>query len=221
MRKRGGGGGPGGPNAEADLQEPLPEDPGGDRRPDLRPPEEEDPPTGREAGYVGGAALLITLTEDVPVGRFRGEVAVTTNQPAPYDEVVLSVVGTRRGPFTFLPVRRPGQKWLASALAFELGTFPAEEGTKGTLQLFVEGMDGPLEITNVRSDEPAATLTVRRDESFPADSGRQKLFLDFAVEPGAPPATHIRDRKVTILADTNHPAAGSMKIFLDYASYAK
>ena len=192
----------------------------------------EPVPSAADAGFVGGVEVTVKLLPGMAVGRIKEQVTLQFDLEAPdmnrpkegkimvdYRKMTAEVVGTVRGPFAFVAVQRPDQKFLPSVLAFELGTFPSEEGTKGTLQMFVDGMEEPLELTDVESTEEYVQLKVRRDPSFPVESGRQKLFLDFVVPPGSPPATHIRKGKVTVTAKTNHPDARELQFYIQMASY--
>ncbi|NNJ25583.1 DUF1573 domain-containing protein [Alienimonas chondri] len=222
--------------APADLSQPINRvEPMNEEIPEEeRPPA---PPSAAEAGYTSGIEVSVELLPGMKVGRFKETVTVQFDEPAPdaetqakrfaegkisvdYSKIQAEVVGTVSGPFTFVAVQRENQKFLPAALAFELGTFPAEEGTTGTLQLFAYGMDEPLELTDIQSTEKYVQLKIRRDPSFPVESGRQKLFLDFVVPPGSPPAQHIRKGKVTVTAKTNHPDARELQFYVQMASYA-
>ena len=177
-------------------------------------------PNGAEP--TAAVRVDVTVEPDMAVGRFRERVVVKFDQEDRYSHMVVFVIGTRRGPFAFLPVARGDQgdqKWLDEALAFDLGTFRAEEGRTGTLMMFVDGLDEPLELTDVQSTEKYVTLTARPDPSFAGDGGRQKVFLDFAVPPGGPPATHKRKGKVTVTAKTNHPEARELQFYVEMVSY--
>ena len=228
--------------APADLSRPLylsdveadeaDEDEAGDGGEEDGEADPEPAVSAAGAGYVGGVEVTVKLLPGMAVGRIKEQVTLQFDVEAPdmkrpaegkimvdYRKMNVDVVGTVRGPFAFVAVQREDQKFLPSMLAFELGTFPSEEGTKGTLQMFVDGMDEPLELTDVKSTEEYVQLKVRRDPSFPVESGRQKLFLDFVVPPGAPPATHIRKGKVTVTAKTNHPDARELQFYIQMASY--
>ncbi|QDT17925.1 DUF1573 domain-containing protein [Alienimonas californiensis] len=215
----------------ADLSEPI--NPGEEESEDV--PEEERrpaPKSAAELGFTGGIVVTVELLPGMPIGRFRETVAVNFDEAPPdpqraaegkiavdYSNMKAEVVGTVRGPFAFVPVQRENQKFLPSALAFDLGAFSADEGAKGTLQLFVDGMEEPLELTDIQSTEKYVQLEVRRDPSFSVESGRQKLFLDFVVPPGSPPAQHIRKGKVIVTANTNHPDGRKLQFFIEMASY--
>lgn len=171
-----------------------------------------------EAGYRSGVTVTVRADPGMPVGQFKETVDLLFDQEEPYDRMTASVTGTRRGPFSFVPVVRSGQRWMPEALAFDLGTFPAAEGRTGTLQTFVEGLDEPLEITEVESSHPYVTLKVRPDDTFDGPDGRQKVFFDIVVEPGAPAATHRRKQAVRLEAKTNHPAAREIGFYIEMAS---
>ena len=195
---------------------------------------EDVPETPADFGYVGGVEVVVEILPGMTVGRFKERVTVNFDEEAPdyerltaankpivdYSKLVLEVVGMVKGPFTFVPVQKKDQRFISAALALDLGTFSAAEGTTGTLQLFADGMDEPLELTDVDSSEDYVKLKVRRDPSYPVESGRQKLFLDFVVPPGSPPATHIRKGKVTVTVKTNHPDARELQFYIEMASYA-
>ena len=168
---------------------------------------------------TGAVRVDVTLEPGLAIGQFREQITVKFDQEAPYDRLVANVNGTRRGPLSFLPVANGDQKWMEAALAFDLGTFRAEEGRKGTLQMFVDGLDEPLELTDVQSTEKYVTLSARPDPTFTAGGGRQKVFLDFVVPPGSPPATHKRKGKVTVTAKTNHPEARELQFYIEMVSY--
>ena len=171
-----------------------------------------------ERGYRAGVRVRVEVDPKMPVGEFKETVKLRFDQEEPYHELVAEVRGTRRGPFSFVPVVRPGQRWMPEALALDLGTFPASEGRTGVLQTFVEGLDEPLEISDVTSSHPYVTLKLRRDETFEGGEGRQKVFLDVVVEPGAPAATHRRKKAVRLSAKTNHPDATEIAFYIEMAS---
>ncbi len=208
----------------ADLSEPVlpPQEGDGDR----------ETPSAADRGFKSGIEVTVKLLPDMAVGRFRESIVIRFDEEPPeagrveagkmtvdYSKMKAEVVGTVQGPFNFVAVQRNDQKFLPNALALNLGTFSAEQGTKGTLQLFVSGMDKPLELSEIDSSEDYVKLQVRRDETFPADSGRQKLFLDFIVPPGEPPATHVRTGKVTVTAKTNHPDARQLQFYIEMTSF--
>ena len=169
-------------------------------------------------GYKAGVRVAVRAEPGLPVGQFKETVKIRFDQEEPYHEMVAQVTGTRRGPFSFVPVVRAGQRWMPEALAFDLGTFPASEGRVGRLQAFVEGLEEPLEILGVDSSEPYVTLKLIRDETFEGPAGRQKVFLDIVVEPGAPPATHRRKEAVRLKATTNHPQAAELAFYVELAA---
>ena len=171
-----------------------------------------------DEGYRSGVRVTVTALPGLPVGQFKEDATIRFDQEEPYHEMLAKITGTRRGPISFLPAARPGQRWMPEALAFDLGTFPAFEGRTGTLQAFVEGLDEPLELVEVDSSHPYVTLKVRPDETFEGPDGRQKVFFDFVVEPGAPAATHRRKGAVRLKAKTNHPAAENLAFYVEMAS---
>ena len=186
--------------------------------------EEELAQFARDDGteYAGAREVTVRLTPGVPIGSLNKHFVklmldVDEEKYADYREVVIDITGTKKGPWSFVPVRAQGQKWHPEAQALDLGTFPAEEGRVGRVQVFVTGVEEPLELVSVGGLPEYVTLEFDRDETFGIkDGGRQKGTFVFTVKPGAPPVTHKRGgSNLRIDVKTNHPTAPNLKFYVE------
>lgn len=165
-----------------------------------------------------GFAIDATVAPGVPVGKFDEKLTVKTNATdEEFREFEIRIVGTRHGPIQILPT--PGVEWNPEALAIDLGRFPASEGAKAKVSMFVSGLpEGEeLKFETIEASEPYVGLELRRDETFDIPN-RQRYELTFVVEPGAPAVTHRGRGSVEVAVTTNHPDAKSMKFYVQFLS---
>ena len=176
-----------------------------------------------------GYRITATVTPRDKVGRFNEKIVIQTRiiDPKTNKEKTakfpVQIVGSRVGPVIFRAM--PGVKWSSLAMTIRLGRFQASAGKSAALSLFViEPKEGPLKVTNVTSSPKFLTATLKRmggknESNQPAVSGRRVQYrLTFSVPAGSPPASHERKKRATVILETNHPKAKTMKFSVDFLS---
>jgi hypothetical protein len=119
--------------------------------------------------------------------------------------------GKRSGPIEF-----KGRGFYPEKNVFNVGEFPAADGKKTKLQMYVRNFDGDLDIQQVESENHRVKVSA---PSAPRTFGKSKIYdLEVEILPG-PPVVRIERNPEPILLKLNHPMANEIKLYVDY--YAK
>lgn len=174
----------------------------------------------KDRSLKSGYDVKVSVLPGLPVGPVLADLKVTAEQPSRKEgekpetkEYVIHVRGTRTGPLQLL--QGPGTVWHPEVMAIEMGNFPAAEGKKARLLVFVTGMgDKPFEITKVDTDTPFLKVDLVRDTKFESKS-KQRYDLYFEVPPGSPIVSKIRKESARVTLETNHPDAPQLKFRIE------
>jgi len=176
--------------------------------------------TTKKSGY----RLKAVIDPGLPIGHFNEKFTIKTDikQPSPDGEgtdltnFVIQLTGRREGPFMFLA--NPGTRWYSEKNAVDLGTFPAREGKKASVSLFVLGKGSDdFKLLSVSAEPDTVRLSMQKETSFMV-KGRAKYTLTFEVPAGQLPASRNRREAVVIRVKTNHPDAQDFKFYTMYES---
>lgn len=167
-----------------------------------------------------GYELTARLDNEIALGAFKINLAVHTDvERAPITNI--TVTGTRVGAIELLPIGR--HTWSPTTMRLRLDEFPAKQGKKVTLMMFVSVPDDlDFKILDLVSDTEWLVGTYEKDEKFPG-KGRERHFIKMEIPPGSPPHSRLRSSggshgpaKVTI--KTNHPEAEEIRFEIEYLS---
>ncbi len=163
-----------------------------------------------EKSGKSGVKVKVAVAPGSAIGPFRETVKLhTTARKGTVVEFTL--IGKRSGPIEF-----KGRGFYPEKNVFNVGEFPAAEGKKTKLQMYVRNFDGDLDIQQVESENHRVKVSA---PSAPRTFGKSKIYdLEVEILPG-PPAVRIERNPEPILLKLNHPMASEIKLYVDY--YAK
>jgi hypothetical protein len=159
-----------------------------------------------------GFRVNITLAPSDEVGLIQESVTIHTNAPGSGESQRWTLSGSRPG-----PIKIHGRSWYAERQMVSLGRFPAAEGAKEIVSLFVVKADQPLEITSVESKSP---ITVSIDPQ-PALELPNRVQYRMTVEfpKGGVSGFYPVDDPLPIVVSTNHPLIPTLKFFFSYDAF--
>ena len=128
----------------------------------------------------------------------------------------IEVNGSCTGPMQFLPTY--GVIWDERNMYLNFGRFPAKDGATARLSLFVNSLDQPLQIADIKTNPPFVKVELKADPEF-AELPRKRYDLIFTVPPGSPPTTRLRADEAKITFSTNHPQAKRIQIHVGMISF--
>jgi hypothetical protein len=129
---------------------------------------------------AGGYELKCEIEPRMPVGPFQETITVVTDIPEA-EPLIFTVSGNRPGPFTIL-----APEWYPSRSLLRLGRFPARDGKKLTMSLFVAAREQPLELAGYTSSPEILQASMVKDEAF-VTQDRERYLLTIEVPPGTTP----------------------------------
>lgn len=171
-----------------------------------------------------GYELKVTFQPGFSIGKVRESLLIYTNIPtgpqadAPVaPPFSVSFMGTRSGPVQILGT--PGIGWSPEDSILRMGRFPAKTGKKAKLVVFVKKMEQELEITEAKLDPPQLKYEFHKDEKFNAP-GRNKYEIIVEVPAdGVPLSLGGGERAGSVVLQTNHPEAKTIKFDLEFTSF--
>lgn len=163
-----------------------------------------------EKGGKSGVKIKVSVAPGSAIGPFREVVKLKTNARKG-TEMEFTLVGKRSG-----PIEIKGRGFFPDRNVFNFGEFPAADGKKAKLQMYVRNFDGELELQQTESENARVKLRIVP----PARTfGKSKVYdLELEVLPG-PPVVRIEKTPDPILLKLNHPMAEEIKMYVQY--YAK
>ena len=180
---------------------------------------------GKTPAAKCGYEVKVVFQPGFSIGKVREALLIHTNIPfgmsadAPIGPPMqVSFTGTRSGPVQILS-STVGTLWSPEESVFRLGRFSAKEGRKAKLILFIKKSDQELEITEAKLDPPQLKYEFRKDENFNAP-GRSKYELVVEVPAGGVPLSlGGGERAGSVVLQTNHPDAKTIKFDLEFTSF--
>lgn len=131
-------------------------------------------------GSKSGHALECELEPAMPVGPFQESISVETDIPE-VSVLTFAVSGNRLGPFQII-----APEWFPTKSLLRMGRFPAAQGKKISLSLFVEKRDEPLELTRFNSEPDILTVSFAKDEKFET-AARERYLVTIEAPAGITP----------------------------------
>lgn len=176
---------------------------------------EENSLVGRTPDAKCGYEIEVSFLPGFPIGKFRESLVIHTNVEQ-MPETRVSFDGNRSGPIQILPTA--GVSWSAEDALLKLGRFPAAEGKKLRLMVFIKKSDQEFKIEEAMIDPPVLKYELIKDTKFQA-VGREKFDLILEVPAGASPISLGAQNRGTIKFLTNHPEAKEIKLEIELASF--
>lgn len=158
-----------------------------------------------------GYSVQVTLQPRIPVGPFNETVTLHTDARGGTDAVI-HVTGRRTAELEI--VGPPGQ-WYADRNVLRVGEFPAGEGKKVDLGLYLDDFGEPLKLLNVEAKPDEVQVSLEKDERFKSHGKRQRYFLHIVIPPGKPVARTASEIE-RVLLTLNHPQVQQLKLALEY-----
>ncbi len=161
-----------------------------------------------------GYRVYVTLKEGVPIGRFRETLTLVTDARDGLKREVL-LQGYRPGPMQIIAMN--GVLWWPEETLLQLGRFSASEGKVAKFSLFMEQVEGGVQVEVADVSPPALKLTLKPDPTFHSKK-RVRFLGELRVEPGKTLALTSQSPGKIILK-TNHPRAKQILIHVQGVSY--
>lgn len=151
--------------------------------------------------------VKVTVAPGSSIGPLREAIKLHTNVRGG-SSVEISLTGRRPG-----PIEVKGRGFNAENNVVKLGEFPATEGKKAKLQMYVRNIDGELETQHINAEDSRVKVQV-------APTGRQfgksKVYdIDVEVPPGVSAIRRDKEAEPVVLK-LNHPTVSEFKMYVDY-----
>ena len=180
-------------------------------------PKEEESIAGKKPPAKCGYEIEVSFLPGFAVGKLRESLVIHTNVKERPD-VRVNFGGFRTGPVQILPTA--GVIWSAEEALLKLGRFPASEGKKLRLMIFVTKGDQDFKIEEATIDPPVLKYELVKDAKFKG-AGREKFDLLLEVPAGAAPVSLGAQNRGLIKFVTNLPNAKEIKLEIEMASFKK
>jgi hypothetical protein len=130
-------------------------------------------------------------------------------------DFIVQVSGNHTGPIRIVPTF--GVRWDPTSMHLNLGEFQAKEGKDVTLSMFVEGLEGSLEVLDQQVEPSLLKFEVKKDESF-VSTNKQRYLLKFSIPADNPPVSYGRGNLAKVKIRTNHPQAKEIEFKVQFIS---
>ncbi|QDV17911.1 hypothetical protein Pan153_25670 [Gimesia panareensis] len=130
-------------------------------------------------------------------------------------DFIVQVSGNHTGPIRIVPTF--GIRWDPARMHLNLGEFPAAKGKEAILSMFVEGLDGPLEILDQKIEPGFLKFEIKKDDAFES-TNKQRYILKFIVPAGEPAVSYGLGNLAKVKLRTNHPQAKNIEFKVQFIS---
>ncbi len=180
---------------------------------------------GKAPEFKCGYELKVVLNPGFSIGKLRESLLIHTNVPiGPIPDSPVSpplrvaFTGTRSGPVQIRSGTN-GILWSPEESVLRLGRFPAKEGKKAKLVVFVKKAEQELEISEAKLDPPFLKYEFHKDELFKGTGmSRYEILLEVPAT-GVPLSLGGGDRSGSVILQTNHPEAKTIKFDVEFTSF--
>jgi len=149
------------------------------------------------------------------IGSFRDSVEVVLDVKGEEKIATLNLEGYYAGPMQILGPTG----WIASDMTMMLGRFPASEGKKVNLSIFLRDNTGPpLKATSITCEPQFLKADFQQDEKFQA-TNRERYNLTIEVPAGSPPLVYEKPDYATITIETDNPLVRKMVVQVTMIAY--
>ena len=152
-------------------------------------------------GFLSGYAIDVTVSKDVPGGKFNDEVRIAVS--CSEEQLVIPLSARKHGRIRTLPTT--GTFYDPEPMLLKLGVFSSTESRSGKILLIVDqaGMEESLEITEVEANP--SFLTARLEPDGEQSGDKRRYFLTIEVPAGKPRVKYGVGDPASIRLHTNHP----------------
>lgn len=179
--------------------------------------DEENSLAGKKPEAKCGYEIEVSFLPGFPIGTIRESLVIATDiKDQPENRVLFS--GHRSGPVQILATI--GAAWSTEESLLRLGRFPAAEGKKVRMMVFVKKEDGAqdFKIEEAKIDPPIIKYELTKDTKFQG-VGREKFDLLLEVPAGSAPVSLGAQNRGKIVLTTNHPEAKEIRLEVEMASF--
>lgn len=165
------------------------------------------PASSQEKPPISAVKIKVTIEPAASVGPFRETVKLYTGVREGL-EMEFKLSGRRPGP---IELKGPGVNPENNIIV--LGEFPAEQGKKVKVQMYVRNLEGELKAEQLEPEKGRAQVRVSEASR---NFGKSKVY-DVEIEvPAGPPNTHREKNSELVLLKLNHPTVSEFKMYVDY-----
>ncbi len=163
----------------------------------------------KQFAVKSGYEFSAKLPSGIPVGPFGAKVNIKTDIDGETN-IDIKVRALRPGPLRFLPAIG-GAQWNRDTMSLNMGRFPASEGKKVSLPMFVSGMEGEFKLLTVEPSDKFLKVTLE-SEAVEDSTKQRTYFLKFEIPGGSPAMSRNATDPVRVKMKTNHPQAEDIEI---------
>jgi Protein of unknown function (DUF1573) len=155
-----------------------------------------------------GLQITVSVPADAPLGPLRESVTLFTTLDKRESKLSFGLTGQKSG-----PIELKGPRWNPDSNFLAFGEFPASEGMKGKLFLYVRDMDEELVLEGVEQKFNTAKITCSPVGKV---IGKSKMYiLEVEIPPGSPVKHRLEDSE-QIRLKLNHPSAKEFRFYISY-----
>lgn len=165
------------------------------------------PETLAELKAKSGKQITVTVAADSPLGPLREAVRLVSPHNGE-TKIEFGLAGQKSGPIEF-----KGPKWNPESNFITLGEFPANQGAKAKLFLYVRDLEGELEVLSIEQKYNTAKL---KFSPTGKPIGKSKMYeVEIEIPPGRS-AKHRAEDAEEVRIKLNHPKATEYRFFISY-----
>jgi hypothetical protein len=154
-----------------------------------------------------GVSIKVTVAPGSPLGPFREAVKIYTTEK-PDAPIEFQLTGQRPG-----SIELKGRGWNPESNTLVLGEFPASQGSKAKLLMYVRDLDDELVLQAIEQKHNSVKFQM---PAIGRAIGKSKVYdIEIEVPPG-PPVNHRGPNAEEIRLKLNHPGAAALKLFVSY-----
>ncbi len=157
-----------------------------------------------------GYTIKVEVGPDVPVGIYRESIKFKTESSHGETIAEITVTGRRSGPIDIRGVVGAGFNVNSNRLVFS--DFPASQGKKAQLTLFVKNFDDDLVLKSVEPANSPIKVTLQPGKLL----GKSKSYLVEVEIPPGPVSKHRANDADGVTLNFNHPDVPEFKLLIDY-----
>jgi len=166
---------------------------------------------------VVGYYVRLKLEKDIPIGQFEHQIKfkIKVDDKTPEYEELMTLGGTRGGPFSFFALSGSGARWHSERLIFQAGSIQAGKGKKTGLIMLIRGGGEDFKVTELSSDLKWLEL-----ETGPLEraGNATRVKLNVVFPPGCPQMARSHQNPAELVVKTTHPEASEIRIKLTFAT---
>ena len=151
--------------------------------------------------WLSGYSVNVTVSENIPGGKFEEEVRIKLS--CADEKLIIPLSARKHGRIRYLPTT--GTFFDPEMMLLKFGTFPSTESRSGKILLIVDqaGMQEPLQITDIEASPSFLKASLEQDGEQAGD--KRRYFLKIEVPSGKPRVQYSLSNLAKLRIHTNHP----------------